>query len=230
MSPASDADAGGASVAGWPGGLEAEQVRYYRARAAEYDADVYGSPEARRMMDTVLAAVPLGGALLELACGTGVWTQRLIERACTVTAVDAAPEMIDIARVRAPQATFVSGDLFSWEPPRRFDTIFFGFWLSHVPARRFDAFWRGLAAALVEGGRVVFVDEHVAQRDHETWLADEVAQRWLHDGSTYRIVKTYLDPERLTERLGVIGWRADVRALGSSWVMGQAHPSTTSRH
>ncbi|HEY3717219.1 MAG TPA: class I SAM-dependent methyltransferase [Jatrophihabitantaceae bacterium] len=49
--------------------------------------------------------VPAGGDVLELACGTGVWTALLAGRANTLTAVDAAPEMIEIARERAPGAT-----------------------------------------------------------------------------------------------------------------------------
>jgi hypothetical protein len=29
----------------------------------------------------------------------------------------------------------------AWRPDRRYDVVFFGFWLSHVPLERFAAFW-----------------------------------------------------------------------------------------
>jgi hypothetical protein len=37
--------------------------------------------------------------------------------------------------------------------------VFFGFWLSHVPSAQFEAFWRLVDRALVEHGRVFFVDD-----------------------------------------------------------------------
>jgi hypothetical protein len=39
---------------------------------------------------------------------------------------------------------FVAADLFTWTPDRRYDVVFFGFWLSHVPAERFASFSRTL--------------------------------------------------------------------------------------
>jgi demethylmenaquinone methyltransferase/2-methoxy-6-polyprenyl-1,4-benzoquinol methylase len=202
--------------------LIGEQIAYYQARAPEYEGDLYGTDEAQALIGTVIDRVPAGGDVLELACGTGVWTQRLAGRAATLTAVDAAPEMIEIARERVPAATYVSADILAWHPPRRYDVVFFGFWLSHVPAERFAAFWTLLGECLVDGGQAVFVDEHVSGADKEQWLADGVVERTLSDGSTHRIVKTYLDPAELTPRLAGLGWRADVEALGPGWVLGNA--------
>ena len=199
-----------------------QQIAYYRARAPEYERGLYSSDEAQALIDQVIERVPPGGDVLELACGTGVWTERLAQRAATLTAVDAAPEMIDIAWRRAPRATFVAADLLTWRPTRRYDTVFFGFWLSHVPAARFAEFWELVANCLVDGGRVVFVDEHVCNADKETWLADEVVERSLSDGSTHHVLKTYIDPPQLTAHLADLGWTADVVDLGSGWVRGEA--------
>jgi hypothetical protein len=51
---------------------------------------------------------------------------------------------------------FVEADLFTWEPDRRYDVVFMGFWLSHVPAERFESFWALVAAALAPRGRMFF--------------------------------------------------------------------------
>lgn len=202
--------------------LVEQQIAYYRARAPEYERGLYDTDEAQALIERVIERVPPDGDMLELACGTGVWTERLAQRAATLTAVDAAPEMIDIAWRRAPHATFVAADLMTWRPTRRYDTVFFGFWLSHVPADRFAEFWSLIADCLVDGGRAVFVDEHVRSAEKETWLADEVVQRSLSDGSTHRVVKTYIDPPELTARLAELGWAADVTDVGSGWVLGEA--------
>src|SRR5207244_11771731 len=79
------------------------------------------------------------GRVLELACGTGLWTGRLAAHADHVTAVDAAPEALEIARMKvsAVNVDYVEADVFAWEPDRRYDVCFFSFWLSHVPGERF---------------------------------------------------------------------------------------------
>jgi demethylmenaquinone methyltransferase/2-methoxy-6-polyprenyl-1,4-benzoquinol methylase len=144
---------------------------YYRARAAEYDEwffreGLYDRGPAHRVawfkevVHVELAlrdALPAGGAILELASGTGLWTRRLVERHAHVVAVDASPEAVAInrARVQSERVEYIEADLFSWTPPEaRFDALFFGFWLSHVPASRFDAFWRGVRTALKPSGAV----------------------------------------------------------------------------
>jgi 2-polyprenyl-3-methyl-5-hydroxy-6-metoxy-1,4-benzoquinol methylase len=204
--------------------LLAEQIAYYRARAPEYERGLYATAEAQGLIDDVVERIPAGVDLLELACGTGVWTERLARRARTLTAVDAAPEMIEIARARTGDAAvqFVCADVLSWRPAIRYDAVFFGFWLSHVPAERFAAFWTLLADCIVDGGQVVFVDEHARNAPKESWLVREVAERTLADGSRHRIVKTYLDPSDVSARLETLGWHAEVADLGGQWVIGQA--------
>jgi demethylmenaquinone methyltransferase/2-methoxy-6-polyprenyl-1,4-benzoquinol methylase len=112
-----------------------EQIAYYRARAAEYDLTSYGDVHsAGQRIAALVRYLRPGGDLLEIACGTGMWTRHLADCAATVTAVDAAPEMITLARQRvtADNVTFVTADILTWAPPQRYDTIFFAFWLSHV--------------------------------------------------------------------------------------------------
>src|SRR5262245_53950963 len=155
--------------------LLAEQLAYYRAGAGEYDRPYTEYAELRRLLTSV-DELPVGGHVLELACGTGQWTALLAARAKTVTAVDAAPEALALARARTTDSTartvrFVEADLFSWRPPRRYDTVFFAFWLSHVPPRRLPAFWDSVAGALAPGGRAVFVDDGPPGAAYEDVLA-----------------------------------------------------------
>jgi SAM-dependent methyltransferase len=100
------------------------------------------------------------GDVLELACGPGTWTVQLLRHAAKLTALDASPEMLALAAEKAGgRVRFVQADLFEWEPDRRYDVVFFGFWLSHVPLERFDSFWSLVADAHAPGGRVFFADD-----------------------------------------------------------------------
>jgi 2-polyprenyl-3-methyl-5-hydroxy-6-metoxy-1,4-benzoquinol methylase len=211
----------------------ASQADYYRRRAGEYDATAYGDVvAARARIARLVAEMGPSGTVLEIACGTGLWTEALAGLAETVTAIDVAPEAVAIARdrVRSGNVRFEVADVFSWTTAARFDVIFFSAWLSHVPASRFEQFWQMLRGLLAAGGRVLFVDEHIEDRDKETYLpgGDEVVQRELQDGSRYRIVKNFVDPERLERRLRELGWECRIRRDDSDWVWvcGEARPVT----
>src|SRR5260370_331129 len=125
-------------------------------------------------------------AVLELASGTGWWTQWLAQHGRRVTAVDAAEEMVALnrERVKATNVKYIAADIFAWKPNRKFDLVFFAFWLSHVPHDRFAAFWRLVGDSLAPHGRVFFVDELDTEeaRGQETRVGGDAVLRTLEDG------------------------------------------------
>ena len=147
-----------------------EQLDYYRARAVEYDQWWLRQGRYNRgttlnarwfaeaaQVSAALSAFRPAGRVLELACGTGIWSEQLLPFASHLTAVDGSPEMLAInaARLRSPGVRYVEANLFEWQPTDRFDTVFFGFWLSHVPPERFADFWSLVGSCLSPGGRSV---------------------------------------------------------------------------
>jgi len=202
-----------------PDPLLAEQIAYYRAAAAEYSVD----EAAARDLAAALDEHGPSGDVLELACGPGVWTQRLLRRAANVTAVDAAPEMLARARTRVGdgRVRFVRADLFEWTPDATYDFVFFGFWLSHVPLDRFEAFWDLVRTCLKPGGRVFFVDDN--DRTPEELIYGEASSavlRRLSDGTAHRAVKVAHQPAELAERLRRLGWRIQVTPVWGPYYYG----------
>jgi len=183
------------------------------------DSDGTDRPKSPTEDERVVRDLGLSGEVLELACGTGAWTQHLASVADSVVAVDVAAEMIEFARpkIATSNVTFVQADVFTWSPGRRFDAIFFAFWLSHVPPALFGSFWERLATMLGDGGRVVAIDELHARRDLEKNLTTEnglpVARRQLRDGTHHRLVKVFYGADELRTALDHLGWRAEVRQL-----------------
>lgn len=199
------------------------QADYYRRRAGEYDETAYGDLVATRArIARIVTELGPTGTVLEIACGTGLWTEALAEVSETVTAIDVAPEAVAIAsdRVRSNNVSFEVADIFSWKTAARFDVIFFSAWLSHVPGSRFEPFWQQLRGLLAPGGRVLFIDEHVEERSKEHYLPGEgeVVERQLRDGSRYRIVKNFVDPEQLERRLRELGWDRRIQRDEADWV------------
>lgn len=212
--------------------LLGEQARYYRARAGEYDQthrlDPAHDADARGALEAELRAFAPRGRVLELACGTGQWTGVLAAYADELTAVDASPETLAInrARVERPDVRYLCADLFRWRPERRYDVVFFAFWLSHVPPQRFAAFWGLVANCLAPGGRVFCIDELPASAAHEHPLGRQpapVVQRRLTDGQRYRIVKVFHQPAALQHQLATLGFSATVHAVGPRDFTATAH-------
>ena len=211
-----------------------EQQAYYRARAPEYDDWWFKRgrherpPEVRRAwaaevaaLDAALDAFDPRGAVLELAAGTGLWTSRLVRSATSVTAVDASPEVLELNRDGigggAP-VEYVVADLFDWEPPRRYDVVFFSFWISHVPPGRFEDFWALVDRALAPGGRVHLIDNAPPRDGNDA--EGGVSRRELADGRTWDIVKRYWAPDELRDRLAPLGWVADLCSTGRFFLHG----------
>ena len=206
--------------------LLAEQVAYYRAIAMEYQVDV----DAARELAAALEAYQPAGRVLELACGPGAWTELLLRYATSVTAIDAAPEMLARAKARVGErrVRFIQADLFSWTPDQRYDFVFFGFWLSHVPLERFEVFWSVVADSLAPAGRVFFVDDNA--RTPEELIEGEFSTtivRQLNDGTSFRLVKVPYKPADLEARLGRLGWRIAVTPTAGPffWGAGSADPA-----
>jgi len=221
------------------GAILDEQKAYYRARAHEYDewflrqGRYDRGPEHRDQwlaeaaeIEVQLRSAVRGGDVLELACGTGLWTQRLAEGNRHVTAVDASPETIAINRERVGSANveYHLADIFSWVPPTTFDIVFFSFWLSHVPPARFDDFWALVRAALKPGGQAFFIDSlpepTSTAKDHGPIDESGVSRRTLNDGREFKIVKVFYQPSVLERRLGDLGWSGWVRSTDKFFLYG----------
>jgi len=202
--------------------LLAEQIAYYRAIAGEYEDHALPDRGARELVEALDAFRP-AGRVLELACGPGGWTERLLRHADSVTAVDAAPEMLARAKARVGEerVRFVQADLFGWRPDRRYDVVFFGFWLSHVPLDRFEWFWSLVADCLEPSGRVFFCDDgHRTPEELIEGEASSTIRRRLNDGTAYRAVKVPHRAADLEERLRMLGWRIAVTATAGPFYWG----------
>jgi SAM-dependent methyltransferase len=202
-------------------GLLAEQRDYYHALAPDYLDQALDLPGGAELAGALDAFQP-AGSVLEFACGPGVWTAQLLRTAADVTALDASPDMLALAAARNRDAgsrvRFAQADLFAWRPERRYDVVFMGFWLSHVPPARFESFWSLVADCLTPDGRVFFCDDAYRTADELIEGPDSATiLRRVPGGDGYRIVKVPYRPADLEAQLRELGWDVAVRpALPSS--------------
>jgi trans-aconitate methyltransferase len=224
--------------------LLADQMRYYEDRATEFEDCYYRrglhdmGPEFNERwfreiadLEAAVQALPVTGRVLELACGTGLWTRFLASRADRLVAVDSSEEMIRLNRERVndSRVTYVRDDLFEWRPGagQVFEAIFIGFFLSHVPPDRLGRLWERLGSWLAPDGVVAFCDDR--DGPDRPYSGDTVAdgpsfahRRQLSGGRSYTIVKVFYSPDELGHLLRGLGWNAEVHATGEHFLYGTA--------
>jgi demethylmenaquinone methyltransferase/2-methoxy-6-polyprenyl-1,4-benzoquinol methylase len=221
--------------------IDAEMRAYYAARAGEYD-DWYlrrgryshgpiHDAAWNAELDTAgrwLDDLPLHGSVVELAAGTGWWSPLLAGKA-ELSLYDAAEAPLERARERLVahrlRAHLHVRDAWA-EPDRQVDGLFAGFWLSHVPRSRLDAFLALARRWLVPGGTFGFID---SLPDPQSGAADnppiigDVAVRRLADGREFRVVKVFHTPAALEAALGNAGFGdAQVTTTGRFFLLGRA--------
>lgn len=203
-----------------------EQIAYYRARAPEYDQSLKSQDQLEPFRRS-LRAMPAVADVVELACGTGIWTKELLEIGGTVTAIDASPEMLAInrARIADDRARYQEADLFTWEPERQYDLLFAAFWLSHVPPEFMEAFLDKIRRAVRPSGTVYIIDQCNDILHDMRRIAWEgvVQKRRVRDGRAFSLVKVYYHPSLLACRFEKFGFSARAERAGESFfsIVGQ---------
>ena len=203
---------------------------YYARRAAEYER-IYAKPERQADLASLrsrIAALFSGRTVLEVACGTGYWTEVIAPQARSVTALDAAEETLDIARSKnypAGRVQFVRGDAYALPDfGRRHDALFAGFWWSHVSLARLDAFLDGATRAIAPGSLVAFLDNRyvegsstpISRRDAE---GNTYQTRKLDDGSAHEVLKNFPADEELRERIQRFGLEVAIEHVEYYWLL-----------
>jgi trans-aconitate 2-methyltransferase len=96
--------------------------------------------ERSRPARDLLARVPLERPkrVVDLGCGPGNSTELLVERfpEAEVIGLDSSPEMLDAARQRLPNVTFIRADVESWSPEVPVDLLYANATFQWVPDHR----------------------------------------------------------------------------------------------
>ncbi|MDE3000646.1 MAG: methyltransferase domain-containing protein [Gemmatimonadota bacterium] len=203
-----------------------ETARYYAARAPEYDLSAGYLTHDRETLRVAkkkrYQKLFRGHDVLEIACGTGYWTEVLAETAKSVVGIDVNPEMIDRAQSRCghlPHVKFRLADAYNIGPEAGTYTAGFAvWWWSHIPRARVGEFLQSIHRRLIPGALVVFSDQleyvvprvdGMATQRHEDSNGDTIERRILSDGREYDIVKNFPTEQELVSAL--CGFGSDIQ-------------------
>ena len=209
--------------------MSTQLADYYAARAQEYER-IYDKPERQSDLARLKRLIPAyftGRDVLEVACGTGYWTQFIAPAARKVTGTDVNPETLAIARTKDFPAGRVSLEVADahrlYDRYSGYTGAFAGFWWSHLTRAERRGFLDALHRALAPGALVVMLDNAyvegsstpIAYVDAE---GNSFQRRKLADGSQHDVLKNFPTESELQADLGARGEAVEYTALDYFWL------------
>jgi demethylmenaquinone methyltransferase/2-methoxy-6-polyprenyl-1,4-benzoquinol methylase len=204
--------------------------KYYSKRAAEYE-QVYEKPERQRELEWLRHRVPelyRGRTVLEVACGTGYWTQYIAPVAKRVYAGDINEAVLEIARekpIPPGKATYFKADAVALDNvPPGCNAAFAGFWWSHVKKSEIAQFVSNLAARLEPGSVVGILDNQFAEWSSSPLTRTDAEgntyqMRKLANGEEFEVLKNFPSPAELADAVRPVAREAHLEALTYYWLM-----------
>lgn len=201
---------------------------YYRERAPEYDR-VYAKPERQSDLQQIKAWLPgilAERRVLEIAAGTGYWTDVFAGRTVLTVATDINAATLEIARDRRSwpsQVRFEESDAFDLSTVAgEFDAVFAGFFWSHVPRRQIGDFLGSLVSRLERSSVLVFLDnKYVEGSTHRITSTDAEGntyqRRQLADGSQWDVLKNFPSPDELRSALNSYAQSVAIEEWSHYW-------------
>jgi demethylmenaquinone methyltransferase/2-methoxy-6-polyprenyl-1,4-benzoquinol methylase len=210
--------------------LETDAGKYYAQRAEEYER-IYQKSERQKdikIIKNFLTGVFKGHDVLDIACGTGYWTQYISTRANSILGVDCNSEVLEIAKRKdyaRCNTRFLEDDAFVLKNvTKNFTAGFCGFWWSHIPKNRLHEFIRVFHSKLSNQAIVVLLDNRyvhgsstpISQFDED---GNSYQVRVLDCGRKYEILKNFPSREELITDLRDYSTDAEYIALEYYWIM-----------
>ena len=203
--------------------------KYYAKRASEYE-EIYLKPERQECIkesEILLKKYFYQKNILEIACGTGFWTEKISEVSSKITAVDFNEEVLEIAKNKkyGCEVDFVQDDAYKPDKiTQKYDSLFAGFWFSHIPKSRIKDFFETVHGKLDSKSLVVFMDNlfvegsstPISRFDKE---GNSYQIRKLKDNSRHEGMKNFYTESSLRECFKNYGDEIDFHDLKYYWII-----------
>jgi len=208
---------------------DSTHAKYY-ARRAESIEQVYLKPERQADLSTLrqrLAEIMAGHRVLEVACGTGYWTQIYAPAAESVVATDINPPMLALAKAKgldAGKVRWEMADAFHLPDLGPFTACLAAFWWSHVPREAQEGFLQELRRSLGKDTLLVLVDNAyvegssttIARTDHH---GNTFQIRTMPDGERIEVLKNFPSDSGLRKKLSVAANDIRILRLEYYWML-----------
>jgi demethylmenaquinone methyltransferase/2-methoxy-6-polyprenyl-1,4-benzoquinol methylase len=211
--------------------MNQDLASYYRERAKEYDK-VYLIPEEQGDLvkaTEIFQRLFSQKQVLEIACGTGYWTEQISKTATSILATDVNESVIEIARSRklSKNVVFEVADMYSLTPKAKYDALFGGFIWSHILLQDLDNFLYKITGFLKPNATVAFIDSKLAEGSSHSIKriakTDEQGNTYqirnLEDSTTHLVLKNFPSREFLNQKLSRFSKHVNYIDLEYYWIV-----------
>ena len=201
---------------------------YYKERAPVYDR-VYAYPERQddlRFLEEYVSDQFEGKDVIEIAAGTGYWTQFISQYAKSILATDATIEALSQIEVRDLKCAVETrvADAYSMENIKGgFDGAFAGLWFSHIPVERRREWLTVLHSHLDSGAKVLLLDNSRTQCERLPLSRTDdqgntYQERETDSGERYQVLKNFPTESELLELTADLGCDHRFREMDHFWI------------
>jgi demethylmenaquinone methyltransferase/2-methoxy-6-polyprenyl-1,4-benzoquinol methylase len=209
--------------------MNTDLVSYYKDRAKEYEK-IYVKPERQDDLKTatgILQEIFAEKQVLEIACGTGFWTEKITVTASSVLATDINETVIDIASQKdfsEKQVSFELADIYNFPIQEKFESLFGGFIWSHILLQDLDKFLSTVNGLVSPGATVVFMDNNYVEGSNHVitkrdGLGNSFQTRKLEDNTSHLVLKNFPTEVFLREKLKDISSEIKFFNLQYYWIL-----------
>ncbi|TKK67191.1 class I SAM-dependent methyltransferase [Ilyomonas limi] len=204
-------------------------VDYYQQRATDYES-IYHKPERQQDIataTTILQNIFIDKQVLEIACGTGFWTEKIAAVASAIHATDINQSVIDIAKQKhyaKANVSFELADFFQYQTAQPYNSLFGGFIWSHILLQEIPTFIATIQCCVAPGGTVVFMDNNFVTGSnlpitHTDAAGNTFQKRQLADGSTHLVLKNFSTETFIKNKLEKVASEVNFIHLKYYWIL-----------
>lgn len=211
--------------------MNQDLASYYEERAKEYDK-VYlipGEQEDLAKATVIFQQLFNNKTVLEIACGTGYWTEQISGSATSIFAIDINESVIAIAknRKKLDNVTFQVADMYSLAHKNKYEALFGGFIWSHILLQELDKLLHALTSFLKPGATIAFIDSkqvkggvHDIERITKTDTYGNTYQtRTLENGTAHMVLKNFPSQEYIVQLLSKFSTGISYIDLEHYWIV-----------
>lgn len=205
------------------------QTEYYKKRANEYEL-IYQKPERQDdllKIEKYLANQFQNKRIIEIACGTGFWTEKLAQTCASILAIDINKTVIEIAQQKSysnQNVTFKVQDLTQLgNREQKLEGLFGGFIWSHIKKEEIQDFLTTCLHQISHASELIFIDnKYVAGSSTPISRTDEKGNKYpkrtLRSGEEFEVVKNFPNRKEFAEMMGDGMRELEWLALDYYWI------------
>jgi 2-polyprenyl-3-methyl-5-hydroxy-6-metoxy-1,4-benzoquinol methylase len=206
-----------------------EMENYYAKRAFEYENIYLKSERQEYIKESIILLRKYFNHknILEIACGTGFWTEAISEVSTNILATDLNNEVLEIAKTKKYncKVDFIQDDSYELNKiTEKYDSLFAGFWFSHIPKSRINEFLENMHKKLNNNATVVFMDNLYVEGSSTSISRFDTGGnsyqiRKLKDNSRHEVLKNFYGENSLKDCFKNYGKEIQVHQLKYYWIV-----------